>query len=63
MSCGLFVKGGGSVATLLPLPRERTTLAIGFAVSASGLNDKVDRLKDTLLAQVKAFSDRLLTAA
>lgn len=62
-SSGLFVKGGGSVATLLPLPRERTTLAIGFAVSLPGLNDKVDRLKDTLLGQVKAFSDRQLTAA
>ena len=62
-SSSLFVKGGGSVATLLPLPRERTTLAIGFAVSLPALNDKVDKLRDTLLAQVKAFSDRLLTAA
>jgi DNA-binding IclR family transcriptional regulator len=62
-SSSLFVKGGGSVATLLPLPRDRTALAIGFAISLPALNDKVDKLKDTLLAQVKAFSDRLLTAA
>jgi DNA-binding IclR family transcriptional regulator len=62
-SSSLFVKGGGSVATLLPLPRDRTTLAIGFAVSLPGTSDKVEQLRDTLLAQVKAFSDRLLTAA
>ncbi len=62
-SSSLFVKGGGSVATLLPLPRDKTTLAIGFAVSLSGTNDKVEQLRDTLLEQVKACSERLLTAA
>lgn len=62
-SSSMFVKGSGSVATLLPLPRERTTLAVGFAVQLPGGNDKVDRLRDTLLEHVRGFSERQLTAA
>ena len=62
-SSSMFVKGGGSVATLLPLPRDRTTLAIGFAVTLSGGGDKVDRLRDTLLEHVRGFSARQLSAA
>lgn len=62
-SHSLFVKGGGSVAALLPLPRERTTLAIGFAVSLPALNDKAERLRETLLGHVKAFAERQLNAA
>lgn len=63
VSCSAFVKGGGSVATLLPLPRERTALAIGFALSMPGDNDRIERLRGTLLSHVNEFAQRRLTAA
>lgn len=55
-SSNKIVKGGASVATLLPLPREKTTLAIGFGGTVPGMTDKVDHLKTILLERVKSFS-------
>lgn len=53
----LVVKGGASLATLLPLPRENTTLAIGFGGNTPGMADKVEGLKDILLSRVRTFAD------
>lgn len=63
ISYSQFIKGTGSVATLLPLPRERTVLAIGFALEMGREPEKVEALRDTLLEHVEQFSQRRLTAA
>lgn len=49
------VRGGGSIATLLPLPRDQGMLAIGFGGQAHQLSQKVDQLRDTLIRNVAAF--------
>lgn len=62
-SSSIFIKGSASVATLLPLPRDRTTLAVGFAVQLPGGAEKVDQLRETLLEHVRGFAERQLSAA
>jgi DNA-binding IclR family transcriptional regulator len=56
-SSNLVSKGGGTVATLLPLPDDHKTLAIGFGGIASQLVDKVDSLSETLVRNVAAFRE------
>lgn len=56
-SANRVVRGGGSIATLLPLPRDQGMLAIGFAGQSHQLSQKVDQLRDTLLRSVAAFSE------
>lgn len=56
-SSNLVTNGGGSVATLLPLPQGQKTLAIGFGGIASQLVDKVESLSETLRRNVLAFRD------
>jgi DNA-binding IclR family transcriptional regulator len=53
----MVVKGGASLATLLPLPRENTTLAIGFGGTTPAMADKVDGLKEILLSRVRTFAE------
>ena len=55
-SANMAVKGGGSVATLLPLPHQGKHLAIGFGGNVPAMNDRVDQLKDILLDRVGAFA-------
>lgn len=52
-----FMRTGGSVATLLPLPRERTVLAIGFAWTTAIRPEIIERLRAILLAHVGSFAN------
>lgn len=54
-SSNQVVRGGASVATLLPLPRDQGMLAIGFGGQSHQLGQKVDQLRETLLRNVAAF--------
>lgn len=51
-----FTEHGGSVATLLPLPRERTVLAIGFAWTSAIGPEVLERLRSVLLDHVQRFA-------
>jgi DNA-binding IclR family transcriptional regulator len=55
LSSNLVVKGGASLATLLPLPSDQRTLAIGFGGLAAQMNDKADNLREVLLRNVSEF--------
>ena len=56
VSKNLFVEGGGSLATLIPLPGDQRTLAIGFGGPVNRLTDRVDELRETLLEAVAGFA-------
>lgn len=56
LSTNKLVSGGGSLATLLRLPRAHTTLAIGFGGQANKLNERSDELRDILMRNVFEFS-------
>ena len=60
-SSNLVMQGGGSVATLLPLPRVNTMLAIGFGGIAQQMAEKVDDLREVLLRNVSAFEESFTT--
>ena len=55
-SANRVLRGGASVATLLPLPRDQGMLAIGFAGQAHQLGQKVDELREVLMRNVGAFN-------
>ena len=55
-SSNLVVQGGGSIATLLPLPRDHGMLAIGFGGQTKQLVEKSDNLREVLLRHVAEFS-------
>lgn len=55
LSTNLVVRGGGSLATLLRLPRAHTTLAIGFGGMSNNLNERADELRQILLRNVAEF--------
>lgn len=51
-----FTDNGGVVATLLPLPHERTFLAVGFAWTVAIAPEVVERLRMILLRYVQSFT-------
>jgi len=55
-SSNLAIQGGASLATLLPLPRDHGTLAIGFGAPANLLTEKADALRNVLLRHVRDFN-------
>lgn len=55
LSTNLVRAGGGSLATLLPLPRGQKTLAIGFGGASNHLVEDIDRLRDILVSNVAEF--------
>lgn len=55
-SANRVVRGGASVATLLPLPRDHGMLAIGFGGQSHQLGQRVDELRDVLMRNVAAFN-------
>ena len=55
-SSNRIVRGGGSIATLLPLPREQGMLAIGFGGQTHQLTARVDELREMLMRNVAAFN-------
>lgn len=56
LSANLLLNGGGSLATLLRLPRAHTTLAIGFAGTSAKMNERVEELREILMRNVFEFS-------
>ena len=56
-SSNLVVRGGGSIATLLPLPHVNSMLAIGFGGIAQQMAEKVDDLREVLMRNVSAFKE------
>ena len=60
-SSNMIVQGGGSIATLLPLPRVNTMLAIGFGGIAQQMAEKVEDLSEVLLRNVSAFETSFTT--
>lgn len=61
-SSNLIMKGGASIATLLPLPRDHGMLAIGFGGQVQHMAEKVDNLREILLRHVSAFESETLNA-
>ena len=59
VSKNLFVDGGASLATLIPLPIGNRTLAIGFGGPVNRLADRMDELRKTLLTAVAEFSGQM----
>ena len=55
LSTNQVVSGGGSLATLLRLPRAQSTLAIGFGGLSSKLNERSEELRDILMRNVAEF--------
>ena len=62
-SSNLVTNGGGSLATLLRLPRAHGTLAIGFGLPVSMLTEKEDMLREVLLRNVADFESEHREAA
>ncbi len=56
-STNLIMQGGGSIATLLPLPRNHGMLAIGFGGPVTLLSEKADHLREVLLRNVSEFGN------
>lgn len=56
LSSNRVVRGGGSIATLLPLPREQGMLAIGFGGQTHQLTARVDELREMLMRNVADFN-------
>lgn len=54
-SSNMVTHGGASIATLLNLPRDHATLAVGFGLPASLLVEKEDALREVLLDRVARF--------
>ena len=63
LSTNLLVNGGGSLATLLRLPRAHTTLAIGFGGTSAKMNERVEELREILMRNVFEFSREQMPAA
>lgn len=63
-SSNLVMPGGASIATLLrlPNPEAHATLAIGFGLPSSALQEKEDRLRDVLLHNVAEFEGAMSRA-
>ena len=59
-SSNLIMQGGGSIATLLPLPNVNSMLAIGFGGQSQQMSEKVDDLREVLLRNVSAFEKALV---
>lgn len=55
-SSNLAIQGGASLATLLPLPREHGTLAVGFGGPVNLLTEKQDFLREVLMRNVCGFA-------
>ena len=58
LSTNLVVSGGGSLATLLRLPRAQSTLAIGFGGVSNKINERADELREILMRNVAEFSQK-----
>jgi len=61
-SANQVVRGGSSIATLLPLPLAHGTLAIGFGGQTQQMTDQVDTLREILLRNVTGFERETLTS-
>ncbi|MEM7058941.1 MAG: helix-turn-helix domain-containing protein [Pseudomonadota bacterium] len=62
-SSNLVTHGGGSIATLLRLPRAHGTLAVGFGIPTSMMAEKEDTLREVLLRHVASFEHENRNAA
>jgi len=62
-STNLVTHGGGSIATLLRLPRAHSTLAVGFGLTTSIMAEKEEILREVLLRHVSTFEQENREAA
>jgi len=61
LSTNLIVTGGGALATLLPLPRAQSMLAIGLGAPTTLLAERSDELREVLMRNVGQFARETVT--